>query len=185
MGIHYDYKSTRGEKALKKEAKRKARIEERRAKKKKRAASDWCGIVYWTRYMSSGLAEDTGSAAVVCNDPSATVESTITFLMEKTDMGAPTSLVDDFCMYAGDRVVRRDVRMAELDPEAPLTVHNLRTPAAARWRAAKLAQCTASGARYALRRWSVLCSVRTAKARERKSAATFASPGRWARTSGE
>ena len=33
MGIHYDYKSTRGEKAMKKEAKRKARIEERRAKK--------------------------------------------------------------------------------------------------------------------------------------------------------
>ena len=35
MGIHYDYKSTRGEKALKKEAKRKARIEQRRAKKAK------------------------------------------------------------------------------------------------------------------------------------------------------
>ena len=35
MGIHYDYKSTRGEKALKKEAKRKARIEQRRAKKMK------------------------------------------------------------------------------------------------------------------------------------------------------
>ena len=33
MGIHYDYKSTRGEKAMKKEAKRKARIEERRARK--------------------------------------------------------------------------------------------------------------------------------------------------------
>ena len=33
MLIHYDYKSTRGEKALKKEAKRKARIEQRRAKK--------------------------------------------------------------------------------------------------------------------------------------------------------
>ncbi len=33
MGIHYDYKSTRGEKALKKEAKRKARIKERRARK--------------------------------------------------------------------------------------------------------------------------------------------------------
>ena len=33
MGIHYDYKSTRGEKAMKKEAQRKARIEERRAKK--------------------------------------------------------------------------------------------------------------------------------------------------------
>ena len=29
MGIHYDYKSTRGEKMLKKEAKRKARIEQR------------------------------------------------------------------------------------------------------------------------------------------------------------
>ena len=33
MGIHYDYKSTRGEKAMRKEAKRKARLEERRAKK--------------------------------------------------------------------------------------------------------------------------------------------------------
>jgi len=33
VGIHYDYKSTRGEKALKKEAKRKARIEQKRAKK--------------------------------------------------------------------------------------------------------------------------------------------------------
>ena len=32
MGIHYDYKSTRGEKAMKKEAKRKARLEERKAK---------------------------------------------------------------------------------------------------------------------------------------------------------
>ena len=35
MGIHYDYKSTRGEKAMKKEAKKKARLEERRAKKTK------------------------------------------------------------------------------------------------------------------------------------------------------
>ena len=33
MGIHYDYKSTRGDKTMKKEAKRKARIEERRAKR--------------------------------------------------------------------------------------------------------------------------------------------------------
>tara|TARA_B100000941_G_scaffold289935_1_gene270524 strand:+ start:992 stop:1279 length:288 start_codon:yes stop_codon:yes gene_type:complete len=33
MGIHYDYKSTRGEKAMKKEAKKKARLEQRRAKK--------------------------------------------------------------------------------------------------------------------------------------------------------
>ena len=33
MGIHYDYKTTRNEKAMKKEAKRKARIEEKRAKR--------------------------------------------------------------------------------------------------------------------------------------------------------
>ncbi|RPG96781.1 MAG: hypothetical protein CBD25_000950 [Candidatus Pelagibacter sp. TMED165] len=33
MGIHYDYKSTRGEKAMKKEAKKKARLEQKRAKK--------------------------------------------------------------------------------------------------------------------------------------------------------
>ena len=33
MGIHYDYKSTRGDKAMKKEAKRKARIKQRRAKR--------------------------------------------------------------------------------------------------------------------------------------------------------
>ncbi len=30
MGIHYDYKSTRGEKAMRKEAKRRARLEQRR-----------------------------------------------------------------------------------------------------------------------------------------------------------
>ncbi len=39
MGIHYDYKSTRGEKAMKKEAKRKARIEERRAKRMSQSKS--------------------------------------------------------------------------------------------------------------------------------------------------
>ena len=33
MGIHYDYKSTRGDKAMKTEANRKARIEQRRAKR--------------------------------------------------------------------------------------------------------------------------------------------------------
>ena len=33
MGIHYDYKSTRGDKAMKKEAKRKARIEQRRPRR--------------------------------------------------------------------------------------------------------------------------------------------------------
>ena len=40
MGIHYDYKSTRGEKAMKKEAKRKARSEQRRAKKSSQESSD-------------------------------------------------------------------------------------------------------------------------------------------------
>jgi hypothetical protein len=40
MGIHYDYKSTRGEKAMKKEAKRKARIEERRARKVNESEKD-------------------------------------------------------------------------------------------------------------------------------------------------
>ena len=33
MGIHYDYKSKRGERALLKEAKRKARLAQKRAKK--------------------------------------------------------------------------------------------------------------------------------------------------------
>ena len=33
MGIHYDYKSKRGERALLKEAKRKSRLAEKRAKK--------------------------------------------------------------------------------------------------------------------------------------------------------
>ncbi len=40
MGIHYDYKSTRGEKAMKKEAKKKARLEQRRAKKATSAKSE-------------------------------------------------------------------------------------------------------------------------------------------------
>ena len=33
MGIHYDYKSKRGERAMLKEAKRKARLAEKRAKR--------------------------------------------------------------------------------------------------------------------------------------------------------
>ena len=33
MGIHYDYKSKRGERAMMKEAKRKARLAQKRAKK--------------------------------------------------------------------------------------------------------------------------------------------------------
>jgi len=33
MGIHYDYKSKRGERAIMKEAKRKARLAQRRAKR--------------------------------------------------------------------------------------------------------------------------------------------------------
>ena len=40
MGIHYDYKSTRGEKAMKKEAKRKARLEQRRARKGSKAKNE-------------------------------------------------------------------------------------------------------------------------------------------------
>ena len=40
MGIHYDYKSTRGDKAMKKEAKRKARIEQRRAKRSNSSTKD-------------------------------------------------------------------------------------------------------------------------------------------------
>jgi hypothetical protein len=39
MGIHYDYKSTRGDKAMKKDAKRKARIEERKAKREEGGSS--------------------------------------------------------------------------------------------------------------------------------------------------
>ena len=38
MGIHYDYKSTRGDKAMKKEAKRKARIQKRKARIEQRRA---------------------------------------------------------------------------------------------------------------------------------------------------
>ena len=34
MGIHYDYKSLRGQRAMLKEAKRKARLSKRRAKRK-------------------------------------------------------------------------------------------------------------------------------------------------------
>ena len=40
MGIHYTYKSIRGEKAMKKEAKRKARLEQRRAKKGTKPTTD-------------------------------------------------------------------------------------------------------------------------------------------------
>ena len=40
MGIHYDYKSTRGEKAMRKEAKRKARLEQRKAKRNLKAKAE-------------------------------------------------------------------------------------------------------------------------------------------------
>jgi len=40
MGIHYDYKSKRGERAMLKEAKRKARLAQRRAKKLLSSESD-------------------------------------------------------------------------------------------------------------------------------------------------
>ena len=39
MGIHYDYKSKRGERAMLKEAKRKARLAQRRAKRLSASAS--------------------------------------------------------------------------------------------------------------------------------------------------
>ena len=37
MGIHYDYKSTRGAKAMEKQAKRERKLAERRAKKQAKA----------------------------------------------------------------------------------------------------------------------------------------------------
>ena len=37
MGIHYDYKSTRGAKAMKKQAKREKKLAEKRAKKQPKA----------------------------------------------------------------------------------------------------------------------------------------------------
>ncbi len=37
MGIHYDYKSTRGAKAMEKQAKREKKLAERRAKKQAKA----------------------------------------------------------------------------------------------------------------------------------------------------
>ena len=40
MGIHYDYKSKRGERAMLKEAKRKARLAQRRAKRLTLSESD-------------------------------------------------------------------------------------------------------------------------------------------------
>ena len=40
MGIHYDYKSKRGERAMLKEAKRKARIIQRRAKRMSSSSTD-------------------------------------------------------------------------------------------------------------------------------------------------
>tara|TARA_Y100000590_G_scaffold433517_1_gene550663 strand:- start:2607 stop:2807 length:201 start_codon:yes stop_codon:yes gene_type:complete len=40
MGIHYDYKSKRGERAMLKEAKRKARLAQRRAKRMASSSQD-------------------------------------------------------------------------------------------------------------------------------------------------
>ena len=39
MGIHYDYKSTRGAKAMEKQAKRERKLAEKRAKKQAKAGS--------------------------------------------------------------------------------------------------------------------------------------------------
>ena len=46
MGIHYDYKSTRGEKAMKKEAKKKARLEQRRARRAVESKNDADCLLY-------------------------------------------------------------------------------------------------------------------------------------------
>ena len=40
MGIHYDYKSTRGAKAMEKQAKREKKLAERRAKKQAKSGSN-------------------------------------------------------------------------------------------------------------------------------------------------
>ena len=40
MGIHYDYKSTRGAKAMEKQAKREKKLAERRAKRAAKESSD-------------------------------------------------------------------------------------------------------------------------------------------------
>ena len=40
MGIHYDYKSTRGEKAMRKEAKRKARLEQKKARRNSKSKAE-------------------------------------------------------------------------------------------------------------------------------------------------
>ena len=40
MGIHYDYKSTRGAKAMEKQAKREKKLAEKRAKKQAKAGFD-------------------------------------------------------------------------------------------------------------------------------------------------
>ena len=45
MGIHYDYKSKRGERAMLKQAKRKARLAQRRAKKSMSSESEEKGEI--------------------------------------------------------------------------------------------------------------------------------------------
>jgi len=47
MGIHYDYKSTRGAKAMEKQAKREKKLAEKRAKKQAKSGHDYdCTACY-------------------------------------------------------------------------------------------------------------------------------------------
>ena len=57
MGIHYDYKSTRGAKAMEKQAKREKKLAEKRAKKQAKAQEK--GIVEKTKKEDQTIPLDT------------------------------------------------------------------------------------------------------------------------------
>ena len=72
MGIHYTYKSIRGEKAMKKEAKRKARLEQRRAKKGSKPITD-----------ESEKMHDIEKTITLDVEPSDTIENVKTKIQDK------------------------------------------------------------------------------------------------------
>lgn len=57
MGIHYDYKSTRGAKAMEKQAKREKKLAEKRAKKQAKALEK--GLVEEPKIQDKGIPLDT------------------------------------------------------------------------------------------------------------------------------
>jgi len=57
MGIHYDYKSTRGAKAMEKQAKREKKLAEKRAKKQAKALEK--GLVEEPKNEDKGIPLDT------------------------------------------------------------------------------------------------------------------------------